>query len=145
MGSAYVTSARTDEHMKGDQYLRYHTDVHLPTRVREAATEVLPVPGSLLKPSLHYRELARERHLPEKVRMPREYTLVDVTLVASTLAVFRMMVRFRWTGRHVPASKQADLTLVVEPDGEIVTAYFISPNDTRSRIDRSVYEQEEEE
>lgn len=138
-----MTSPRTDEHMKLGEYLRYHTDVHMPVRVREAAEEVLPVPGSLLKPSLHYRELARERHLPEKVRMPKEYTLVDVTLVASTLAVFRMMVRFRWTGRHVSESKQVDLTIVVEPDGEIVTAYFISPGDTRSRIDRSVYEQEE--
>jgi len=132
---------RWQEHLDNRRYVRFHTDIYMPDHVREAALGFLPPPGTELRLSRHYREVREERHLPERVVMPSAFRVIDVTIVKDTWAVFRVLVRFRWTTRRRPERRPIDLLVVLEGDYELVTAYWVSAKNHRPDLDWSKYEQ----
>lgn len=123
----------TQEHTDQNLYARYHRDVWLPDSVRVAAAQFLPNKGTDLPLSSHYTRLQGTRRLPPFLHMPRQYDLIDVTMVRGTGTIFRVFIRAAWN-RHV------DICMVLEGDHEVVTAFFISPTDTHRTLDISVYE-----
>ena len=125
------------EHNRLDIYARYHRDIWMPDWIQGAAIGFLPPTGLQLIPSLHYRELADKglRKLPQTVRMPERYDIIDVTTVRSTGVVYRVVVRFRW-------NKRADFCMVLEGDHEIVTGFWISLDDQHDTLDTMPYERQ---
>lgn len=135
------------------RYARYHIDVWMPDLVREASLGFLPPPLTPLTLSKHYTEWQESRHLPPKLHMPRNFQLIDVTLVRETAAVFRAMIRFPWFRRRKvavtvtepghPRTERSpyDLVLVLEGDYEVVTAFWIRSSDRHETLDASLYEQ----
>ena len=129
------------EHYDREKYQQYHQDIFLPHEIRDAALAFLPPRGHPFTLSKHYLEVSEERNLPPRVLMPKEFMLTDVTLITDTRAIFRVAIRFRWTGRKIKKSQQKDLVVVIEGDWEIVTGYWVRP-DKELRYDREVYVQE---
>ena len=66
------------------------------------------------------------------------HRIIDVTMVRETGVVYRVMIRFRWTGKHV--KRQMDLIMVLDGDYEIVSAWWNKPGDEHQTQDYSVYE-----
>ena len=129
------------EHLDRTRYLRYHRDIYLPANVRDAVTEFLPPPLQPLSLSKHYEGIREARHLPKQLHMPSTYTVIDVTVVRDTLAVFRVAIRFRWSRGDVPRRKQSDLVITLEGDYEVVTGFWIGLRDHKARLIEEVYEQ----
>ena len=129
------------EHYDTTKYQQFHRDIFLPHDIEDAALAFLPPPGHPLTLSKHYWQVSEERNLPPAIFMPKRYTLTDITLVTLTRAIFRVALRFRWTGRKIKKSQQKDLVVVIEGDWEIVTGYWVRP-DKELRYDREVYVQE---
>lgn len=107
------------------EYERYHTSLYLPDYVLQAAEDFLPIGGVELPLSNFYWRKREERKLPRSLRMPREYRVIDVTVVKETKAVYRVSLRFPWSPRHLLITKQYDMQMVLEGDGEVLTAYFV--------------------
>ncbi len=129
------------EHYDKEKYQQYHQDIFLPNEVRDAALTFLPPRGHTFTLSGHYLEVSEDRNLPPKVLMPKTFVLTDVTLITNTRAIFRVAIRFRWTGRKIKKSQQKDLVIVIEGDWEIVTGYWVRP-DKELKYDRGVYVQD---
>ena len=128
------------EHLDRTKYLRYHRDIYIPEGIREAVTEFLPPPFQPLSLSKHYLGIMDERHLPKQVHMPSTYTVIDVTVVRETLAIFRVALRFHWSRSDVPRRKQSDLVITLEGDYEVVTGFWLNPRDHKPELITDVYE-----
>jgi len=129
-----------NEHMNSNRYYRYHVDVFWPDYITDAVAEFLPYPGTPLPTSLHYRE--QDRNLPQEVIMPHTYDVIEATVVKDTLAIFRVMIRFRWNRKETKPYRQSDLVLVLDGDFELVTGYWRHPGKDKLE-DISVYENED--
>ena len=115
-------------------YDRYHKDIYLPTDVSVAAHQFLPPTMEPLRVSEHYKKLAEERHLPSEVYMPKYFTVIDVTMIRETMAVYRVLIRFHW-------NKGVDLAVVLEGDYEMVSAWWCRPHDKHETLDGDQYVQ----
>ena len=123
-----------DEHMDTDKYARYHRVVWLPDYVEAAAHRFLPPKRTVLPLSPHYERIMGERELPRTVYMPRNYEVIEATVVRETAVIFRVLMRFGWKGG-------SDFCAVLEGDYQLLTGYWANPNDTHPTLDKSVYEQ----
>lgn len=121
------------EHMDRQLYVRFHQDIYLPDEIRAAVMAFLPHKGTPLPLSDHYRRIQRERRLPASLYMPYTYNIVDVTVVKATNAIFRVLLRAPW-------NRRVDITLALEGDFEVVTAFWANPKDTHPTLDTSAYE-----
>ena len=129
-----------DKHMRSG-YIRYHREVYWPDIVADAAEDFLPIAATHLPLSHHYMELARG--LPDNVFMPKEYNIIEATLVKDTLAVFRVMIRFLWSRADTRKGRKSDLVLILEGDYQILTGFWRSYGDDIPK-DTAVYVHKEE-
>ena len=137
------TTIQTFQAHLADDYERYHTSVYLPDYIEEAAEDFLPLGGVDLLLSNFYWRKREEKRLPRAIRMPQAYQMIDVTLVEATKAVFRVCIRFPWTPRNLPDSKRFDMQLVLEGDGEVVTAQLLRASRAVDKyVEEGEYEQE---
>jgi len=68
--------------------------------------------------------------------MPKEYTVIDVTVTRDSEVVYRVAIRFRMT-------RKSDFVMVLEGDWEVVTGYWQNPKDWHhDTLDRDKYEQQ---
>ncbi len=126
------------DHVNPDRYLRYHQDVHWPLGIAQAVAEFLPPPGQPFTLSPHYRRIQADRHLPDVVRMPSNYTVIEATVTKDTRIIYRVLLRFVFNQR-------SDLAVVLEGDWEMVTAFWQSPNDWhQDTLDTEGYVKEED-
>lgn len=126
------------DHVDPDRYTRYHQDVYWPIEIEQAVTVFLPPPGQQFTLSPHYKRIQADRHLPNVVRMPRAYTVIEATITKDTRIVYRVLLRFVF-------NKRSDLAVVLEGDWEMVTAFWQSPNDWhQDTLDTEQYVKEEE-
>lgn len=129
-----MTTNRPPEHHDSDLYARYHIDVYAPPDVWRMAMLFLPRAGEDLPLSKHYRQIMHERGLPLLLHMPLQYDIIEVTLVRVAEVLFRVLIRW-------PFDEKQDIAAVLEGDHEVVTAYWISPDDDHPTLYTSVYEQ----
>ena len=120
-------------HEDSERFTRYHKNVYMPEDVRAAAEQFLPPIRTPLRLSLHYSEIMGQRRLPSSLYMPRTWSIVEVAVAKRTMAVYRVMIRFPW-------NKRSDFAMVLEGDYEVVTGYWVNPNDTHTTLDVSRYE-----
>ncbi|KKN82300.1 hypothetical protein LCGC14_0311130 [marine sediment metagenome] len=131
-------------HFDSSLFARYHRDIYMPDNVYAGALGFLPPSSSSLILSSHYLDVMADRHLPKKLHMPSssfDLDIVDVTVVRTTWAVYRVMIRTPWfwsKGRQA----RHDLCIVLEGDYSVVTAYWISRNDQHETLDGDLYEKE---
>ena len=124
------------EHTDRETYQRYHYDVYMPETVRAAAKDFLPAMETELGSSPHYDDVRSQRNLPVGIRMPRYFSIIDVTVVRATQVIYRVMIREEF-------SVDTDLCLVLDGDYKLVTGFWISRWDQHPTLDTSVYEQED--
>ena len=122
------------EHKNKALYTRYHRDIYMPKEVLEAADRFLPLQGEPLPLSVHYHSVKASRKLPKSIYMPYAYNIVDVTVFTAANAIFRVLIRAPWNA-------DVDIGLVLEGDFEIVTAFWISPDNGHETLDKALYEQ----
>lgn len=130
-----MTDRPPAEHLDASRYLRYHSHIYLPAHILQGALAFLPDTGVELRLSRHYRQVMDARGLPDRVVMPEDYEIIDVTVVRNTWAVFRVCIRFEWPGRTF------DFVAVVQGDYEIVSAYWNAKDDRHRWLDDEGYEQ----
>src|SRR3990167_10349784 len=107
------------EHLDATKYeVAYTVTDELDEEAREG---FLPPSNTPLPLSQNYIRLARERSLPKAIHMPREYRVVSVVRVKDTRALYRVGIRFQWSGKRVAKGKQVDLVVILEGDYEVVT------------------------
>mgnify|MGYP001610298608 CR=1 FL=1 len=105
----------------------------MPIWIQKLASLFVPNRGEDLPLSRHYREIMDERGLPPLLHMPQVYDIIEVTVVREADVIFRVLIRWSWDSRR-------DIAAVIEADREVVTAYWISPDDDHPTLDRTVYE-----
>jgi hypothetical protein len=124
----------TPEHLDDQRYARFHKDVYLPANIVRGVFDFLPDSGVELRLSQHYQRIMESRHLPPSIIMPKDFEIIDVTIVRETWAVFRTCIRFDWPGRRF------DFVLVIEGDYEALTGYWNSKEDRHGSLDTEGYE-----
>lgn len=68
--------------------------------------------------------------------------MLEVTVVRTTGAVYRVTLRFRWTQNPLLSRRaQRDLVITLDGDYEVVTAFWINPTDHKPRLRLEEYEQ----